>query len=184
MKRLVVFTFVMILVFSGVSAQQSVGGWDPDELEKAEETVKAARDKDKGLDKFFKKAYGYAVFATVAKGAVGIGGARGKGIVFEAGKPVGKSTLTQVTVGFQLGGQAYSEIIFFENKDAIDRFKGGNFELAAQASAVAVTIGASADLAYNNGVAIVTMTKGGLMYEASIGGQKFSYNDFEEKTDE
>jgi lipid-binding SYLF domain-containing protein len=133
------------------------------------------KEKDPGMAKVFADAYGYAIFASVGKGAIGIGGARGKGNVFERGKRIGKSTLTQVTVGFQLGGQAYSEVIFFKDKTALDDFKRGNFELDAQVSAVALTARASRDLAYNRGVAIVTMAKGGLMYEASVGGQKFSY---------
>jgi lipid-binding SYLF domain-containing protein len=166
-----------------VGAQHSVGGWDPEELQNAEETVGEFKEKDPGLGKFFSGAAGYAVFPTVAKGAIGIGGARGKGIVFEAGKPIGKTTVTQVTVGFQWGGQAYSEVVFFENEKSLKRFKEGNFEVAAQASAVAATVGASADLAYSGGVAVVTMAKGGLMYEASIGGQKFSFSPFGEAKD-
>jgi lipid-binding SYLF domain-containing protein len=130
---------------------------------------------DPGIEKFFRNAHGCAVFPTVGKGGIGIGGARGTGWVYERGILVGRSTLTQVTIGFQLGGQAYSEIIFFKDKTALDDFTRGNFELGAQASAVAVTAGASANLSYNGGVAIVTRAKGGLMYEASVGGQKFSY---------
>jgi lipid-binding SYLF domain-containing protein len=124
---------------------------------------------------FFEKAYGYAVFPTVAKAGMGIGGAYGKGKVYEKGTLIGTSSLTQLTIGFQLGGQAYSEIIFFKDKKALDDFKSGNFELGAQASAVAVTAGASADADYDKGVAIFTQAKGGLMYEASVGGQKFSF---------
>ena len=124
---------------------------------------------------FFDKAYGYAVFPTVSKGAYVIGGAYGEGEVFKKGKLIGYSTLTQVTIGLQLGGQAYSEIIFFQDKRRLNNFKDGNFEFGAQASAVAVTAGVSADAAYNNGVAIFTIVKGGLMYEASVGGQKFRY---------
>jgi len=130
---------------------------------------------DPGLQKFFDDAFGYAVFPSVGKGAIGIGGARGKGWVYRRGTLRGETTLTQVTIGFQLGGQAYREVIFFKDKTAFDDFTRGNFELSAQASAVAVTAGVSADLKYNGGVAIVTMAKGGLMYEASVGGQKFSY---------
>ena len=174
---------LMALVAVTAQAQHTVGGWDPEALKKAEETVATLKEKDKGLKEFFEKARGYAVFTTVAKGAIGIGGAHGKGIVFEKGTPVGESKVTQVTIGFQLGGQAYSEVVFFQNKDAINRFKDGKFELAAQASAVAATVGASADLAYNGGVAVVTMAKGGLMYEASIGGQKFSYKPFTKTED-
>ena len=90
---------------------------------------------------------------------------------------VGKTTLTQVTVGLQLGGQVYSEFIFFKDDVALGNFKRGNFELGAQASAVAATAGASADADCDKGVAIFTNTSGGLMYEASVGGQKFKYED-------
>jgi lipid-binding SYLF domain-containing protein len=133
------------------------------------------KEKDPGMEKIFSDAVGYAVFPTVGKGAIGIGGARGKGWVYRGGGVIGKSTLTQVSIGFQLGGQAYSEIVFFQTKQALDNFKLGHLKLDAQASAIALTARASADLAYRNGVAIVTMAKGGLMYEASVGGQKFSF---------
>ena len=101
------------------------------------------------------------------------GGAYGKGRVYEQGKHVGNTSMTQVTVGFQLGGQVYSQFIFFRDQTALDSFRRGNFEFGAQASAVAVTVGASADANYSDGVAIFTQAKGGLMYEASVGGQKF-----------
>jgi lipid-binding SYLF domain-containing protein len=130
---------------------------------------------DSGMAKFFADSYGYAIFPTVGKGAIGIGGARGKGWVYEQGSLKGRSTLTQVTIGLQLGGQAYREVIFFKDQTALNDFCRGNFELSAQASAVAVTAGASANVKYNGGVAIFTMAKGGLMYEASVGGQKFSF---------
>ena len=131
--------------------------------------------KDPGMEKIFADAVGYAVFPTVGKGAIGIGGARGKGWVYRNGALIGRSTLTQVTVGLQLGGQAYSEIVFFQTPQALENFKLGRLKFDAQASAIALTARASADLAYRNGVAIVTMAKGGLMYEASVGGQKFSF---------
>ena len=137
------------------------------------------KEKDPGMKKIFSDAVGYAVFPTVGKGAIGVGGARGKGWVYEGGAIVGKSTLTQVSIGLQLGGQAYSEIVFFQTKQALDNFKLGHLKLDAQASAVALTARASTDLAYRSGVAIVTMAKGGLMYEASVGGQKFSYTPVE-----
>ena len=131
--------------------------------------------KDPGMEKIFSDAVGYAVFPTVGKGGLGIGGARGKGWVYQRGGLIGRSTLTQVSIGFQFGGQAYSEIVFFQTRQALDNFKLGHLKLDAQASAVALTARASTDLAYRNGVAIVTMAKGGLMYEASVGGQKFSF---------
>jgi len=133
------------------------------------------KEKDPGMARVFADAYGYAVFPTVGKGAIGIGAAHGKGEVFERGRRIGTSSLNQLTVGFQLGGQAYSEVVLFKDKTALDDFKRGNFELNAQASATALTARASRDIAYNRGVAIVTMGKGGLMYEASVGGQKFSF---------
>jgi lipid-binding SYLF domain-containing protein len=133
------------------------------------------KQKDPGLAKVFADAAGYAVFPTVGKGGIGIGGARGKGWVYEHGHLIGRSTLTQVSIGFQLGGQAYSEVVFLKDQAALDNFQLGHLKLDAQASAIALTARASADLAYRNGVAIVTMAKGGLMYEASVGGQKFSF---------
>ncbi len=144
--------------------------------------VAAARarftEEDPAMEKVFRDAYGYAVFPTVGKGAVGIGGAYGRGIVFEKGRKIGYCDLSQGTIGLQLGGQAYSEVIFFQDKEALDNFTTGEFEFSAQASAVAATAGASTTADYQNGVMVFTIAKGGLMYEASIGGQKF---DFEPK---
>jgi len=145
---------------------------------------------------FFKSSYGYAVFPTVGKGGFIIGGARGKGRVYKHGHRIGDSTLTQVSVGFQAGGQAYSEIIFFQTAQDLARFESGKFALGAQASAIAITAGASASTStagtsagasgtemnatttgrYQDGLAIFTITKGGLMYEAAVAGQKFSYD--------
>ena len=130
------------------------------------------------MQTLFNNAHGYVIFPNVGKGAIGIGGAAGNGMVYEKGKLVGKAKMKQISVGFQLGGQAYREVIFFENKAELDRFKSGNFEFAAQASAVAVTKGASGNINYKNGVMVFTQEKKGLMYEASIGGQKFSYDAF------
>ena len=137
--------------------------------------IKKFKQKDPGMTKVFADAYGYAVFPTVGKGGMGVGAARGKGYVYQRGRLIGRSTLTQVTIGLQLGGQAYSEVVFFKDPAALDNFKQGKLKLDAQASAIALTARASADLGYRKGVAIVTMAKGGLMYEASVGGQKFSY---------
>jgi lipid-binding SYLF domain-containing protein len=137
--------------------------------------IKKFKEKDPGMTKVFADAYGYAVFPTVGKGGMGLGAARGKGYVYQRGRLIGRSTLTQVTIGLQLGGQVYSEVVFFKDAAALANFKQGKLKLDAQASAIALTARASADLGYRKGVAIVTMAKGGLMYEASVGGQKFSY---------
>jgi lipid-binding SYLF domain-containing protein len=130
---------------------------------------------DAGLAGIFNSSYGYVIFPNVGKGAIGIGGAAGNGIVYQKGKMVGRASMKQVSVGFQWGGQAYREVIFFDSKDALDRFKASKYEFSAQVSAVAATAGASANVKYRDGVAVFTQQKGGLMYEASIGGQKFKY---------
>jgi lipid-binding SYLF domain-containing protein len=141
----------------------------------AEAVIAKFKEKDPALAKVFATARGYAVYPTVGKGAIGIGGAHGKGYVYQGGKLIGTSSLTQVTIGLQLGGQSYSEVVFLKDDAAMENFKKGKLKLDAQASAIALTARAAADLAYRDGVAIVTMAKGGLMYEASVGGQKFSF---------
>jgi len=125
--------------------------------------------------RYFAQAYGYAIFPKVGKGGAGIGGAYGRGAVFEQGRLVGESSLTQVTLGWQFGGQTYSQVIFFQDRAALERFKRGNLKMTARASAVAATEGASADLLYSKSIAVFTVTRGGLMYEASVGGQRYSY---------
>ena len=144
---------------------------------------------------FFAKSYGYAVFPTVGKGGFVVGAARGNGRVFEQGKYVGDATTSQISVGAQAGGQAYSQIVFFQDKRAFDEFTSGNFEFGATAQAVVITAGASASAGstgtaagasggkkdaktvgeFHKGMAVFTVPKGGLMYEASIAGQKFKY---------
>jgi lipid-binding SYLF domain-containing protein len=132
---------------------------------------------DKSVEPLFGSAAGYVIFPSVAKGALGVGAATGVGQLYQKGgdNPLGEAKVTQVTVGFQAGGQAYSELILFEDAASLDNFKKGNFEFSAQASAVAVTAGAAANAKYEKGIMILTMAKGGLMYEASVGGQKFKY---------
>jgi len=141
--------------------------------------VRAAIDEFKRVDpsmgELFESAKAYAVFPSVGKGAVGVGGAYGRGEFFENGTRVGYCDLSQATVGLQLGGQSYSEVIFFEGELALQNFKTGTFAFSAQASAVAAASGSSADADYENGVLVFTMARGGLMFEASIGGQRFRY---------
>ena len=146
---------------------------------------------------FFDGAYGYALFPTIGKGGIGIGGAYGEGRVYEQGKHIGDVSMSQLTIGVQLGGAAYSMIVFFEDERALREFTSGNFEFGAQASAVALTAGVSAEAStgggttatasggrndatsvqggYRKGLAIFTVAKGGAMYEATLGGQKFKY---------
>jgi len=148
------------------------------DVQDAQATIALFKKTDPGLSRFFERSAGWAVFPTVGKGAIGIGAAHGSGVLFQGGQAVGTCTLTQLTVGFQLGGQAYSEMIFLETAETLADFKKGNFALAAQVSAVAAAEGASANAKYQQGVAVFTITKGGLMYEASVGGQKFSFEPF------
>ncbi len=157
----------------------SACGWNPNkpdqERQEAQETVAAFKKKDPGIQTFFNSAYGYAVFPSVGKGGMLIGGAYGTGKVFRQGQIIGSTSIIQGTIGFQLGGQVYSEIVFFKDKPAFDRFKSGRLEFDAQVSAIAVTLGAAAKAAYEEGIAVFVMTKGGLMYEASVGGQSFTF---------
>jgi len=182
-----VFSAAALLCFSLAVALPAAAGWNPlkgketpEGQKKASreiaEAVAAFKNKDPSMKVFFSEARGYAIFPNVGKGGIGIGGAYGKGKVFEKEKLIGSTKLMQATIGFQLGGQAYREIIFFKDKKALDHFTSGNFEFSAQASAIAVTAGAATDADYSDGVAVFTMPKGGLMYEASIGGQKFSFD--------
>ena len=130
---------------------------------------------DADLAKWFTAAYGYAVFPSITKGAVIVGGAGGSGRVFEKGAYIGDAHVSQATIGAQLGGQSFSEVIFFETKAALDRFKETKFEMTAGLSAVAAAEGKSKDAKYANGVAVFTHAKKGLMAEASVGGQKFKF---------
>ncbi|MDH4107429.1 MAG: YSC84-related protein [Gammaproteobacteria bacterium] len=167
----------LVIALCGLAIATTAWAWDPKEVEELDGKAQAATAEllknDAGMQRFFDSAVAHVVIPTVGKAGIGIGGARGKGLLYENGKPTAIVTLTQLTVGFQWGGQAYSEFIFFKDDVALADFKRGNYELGAQASAVAVTIGASADADYSGGVAIFTQVKGGLMYEASVGGQKF-----------
>ena len=175
MKKLSIALIALSLVFTSIIAQ----AWTPDSKDKMELSAATAminaKEKDPELVKWFDEAYAYAVFPKVGKGGIGIGGAHGKGIVIRGDTTIATTSLSQVTLGFQLGGQVYSQFVLFKDKTAFEHFSRGNFEMGAQVSAVAVTLGASADANYDGGVAVFTIAEGGLMYEASIGGQKFKY---------
>lgn len=184
MKKILSTLFILIFLL-----------WQPVFADDISDTLKIFRDAGESSH-FFNKSYGYAVFPTIGKAGIGIGGAYGKGQVYAQKKHVGEVSMTQVSIGFQLGAQGYSQIIFFEDKRAFDEFTGGNFEFGATAQAVAITAGASAGTSttgssatasggkynattasggYHKGMAVFTVAKAGLMYEASIGGQKFKY---------
>ena len=181
--------FVLLVMAILVSSSANVA--HADKYSDAIETFK----RSDVVKPFFKNAYGYAVFPTIGKGGIGIGGAYGKGQVYRGGEVTGIAKMFKGTIGFQLGGQAFSEIIFFQDKRAYEEFTSGEFEFDATASAVAITggaqaeagtqgasasagaggPGAQAETTYHKGMIVFVHTKGGLMYEAAIGGQKFSF---------
>ena len=182
MKSSLSLSIILFVIFSSVSAQ--VGAWNPKLEEKAQKAISDFKLKNANIESYFEDSYGYVVFPSIGKGGIVIGAAHGRGIVYEQGEIIGEAKMTQLTLGLQWGGQAYSEVLFFKNTEALESFKKNELEFSGQVSAVAVTLGASADIAYENGVAIYTITKAGLMYEASLGGQKFNYLPNEESEEE
>ncbi len=168
-----------------------------DDAAKCAETAKLFQDAGESAG-FFKNSYGYAVFPTIGKAGLGIGGAHGSGCVYQQGKQVGTAKMNQVSIGWQAGAQGYSLLVFFEDERAFKDFTSGNFEFGAKASAVAITAGASAGAStsgtssgasggkndattasrtgYEKGMASFSIIKGGLMYEAALGGAKFKYD--------
>ena len=169
LKTLVVVTGTLALFFSAVTRA--------DEEMHADVLAAVAMftEKDPGMSKFFNGSAGYVVYPHVGKGGLGIGGASGKGEVFSGGKVIGDAKISQFTIGFQAGGQVFAEVIFFETDEALANFTKGKMEFGAQVSAIAAAAGVSRDAKYEEGVAVFTMGLKGLMYEASVGGQKFKY---------
>jgi lipid-binding SYLF domain-containing protein len=175
-------TLVAVLI-AGVFSSARTRADDPAQMvQEARQTVATFKRTDPGLAEFFERSAGYAVFPTVGKAGFGVGGAHGTGVLFDrSGTPLGKTKLNQVSVGAQVGGQSYSQVIFFETPTVLADFKAGKFALSAQASAVALKSGASANAKFREGVAVFTATKQGLMFEASVGGQRFSFEPFARK---
>jgi len=144
-------------------------------ISEARTTLVRFVDRDPSLQDWVNHAHGYAVFPSVGKAGFGVGGAYGNGVVFERGEPVGLTSSLQGTVGLQIGVQSFSQVIFFQDDAALRTFQRGNFEFSAQATAVVATAGAAATTSYEKGVAVFIMARGGLMAEATVGGQKFDY---------
>lgn len=171
-------TFLILLTFAAMNAP-GVKAFEPDLSSEIELDVKRAilniKTRDPSVQKFFDNSAGYAIFPNVGKGGFMLGGAYGRGLVIANEQVDGDTTVSQLTLGAQVGGQKYALYIFFKDQVALERFKRENFEFSAQASAVAVTSGAAATTSYDQGVAVFTISGGGLMAEASVGGQRFSY---------
>lgn len=140
-----------------------------------QQAIDAFNKADSSLKKLFDDSPGYAIFPSVGKGGLIIGGEHGKGMVYEKAKPIGEATLTEVNIGAQVGGEHFYEVIFFETTDALKTFKESKYELAAEVNAVAAAEGAAKNAKYQQGVAIFTLPRGGLMVQASLGGQKFKF---------
>ena len=175
MKKLFVVLITLSLISANIYAQE----WKPNVNDKMElsvaQAIIKANESDPTLSMWFESAYAYAVFPRVGKGGFIVGGAGGKGLVIRGTTTVGETSLSQVTIGAQIGGQVYAQYIMFKDQTAFEHFTRGNFEMGAQVSAVAITLGASKDAGYDGGVAVFTLADGGLMLEASVGGQKFKY---------
>lgn len=150
-------------------------GWDPAAEQKAMETITAFKEADPNLESFFREARGYAVFPKIGKGAIGLGAGYGEGTVYENGRAVGLSSVTKIDLGLQLGGRSYSQIVFFKDQIALDGFKAGNITFAADAAAVVERDGTAAAADYSGNVAVFTMSDVGMMFEAAVGGQKFTF---------
>jgi len=175
---------IVLLALAVFFLQNSVKAQDDKEKEKEKllsECTKAKSEfvkADASMSKLFDNSFGYVIFPKNGKGGFIVGGSGGNGTVYEKGKEIGSAKMAQVTVGAQVGGQAYREVIFFENKEALDRFKDNKVEFSGQISAVAAKSGASKNAKYTDGVAVFTQDIGGLMAEAAVGGQKFTYKAF------
>lgn len=165
----------MLLISFGAIAQTDKDQEIMADAEKAKQTLIA---KDKGVQKFFDNASGYAIFPNVGKGGLIVGGASGNGVVYDDGSPIGMTSLKKVNIGLQAGGQAVIEVIFFETDAALEKFKSGNYEFSAEASAVIADEGKSENVNYSDGVIIFALPKAGLMADASVGGQKFEFHAF------
>jgi lipid-binding SYLF domain-containing protein len=167
--------FAALLLVSTASIAASEAEDKLPDLDEVQAVIELFLENDPTMEDFFDDAYGYAVFPRVGKGGFIIGGAYGRGAVYDDGVLVGSATLKQGTVGFQLGGQKYAQVIFFRSEASFNDFTSGNYELSAQASAIAASAGAAATAAYDHGVTVFTIGLSGLMYEATVGGQKFRY---------
>ena len=188
---------IKLVLFAIVLALSASSGWAQEDKAYTDTINKFKANP--GVAPYFESAYGYGIWPTVAKGGLGIGASTGKGRIYRQGKVTGTSRVSDISIGFQAGGQAYSQIVFFEDKRAFTDFTSGNFEFSAQASAVAITASAQAATStegnratsgaggpgsatgggYTKGMQVFTLAKGGLMYEAAIAGQKYSYKPVE-----
>jgi len=173
MKQLRRISLLTVLLAATLGLELQV---QANELQKeSEQAVKAFQQADSTMNKLITDAVGYAIFPSVGRGGFIIGGQRGKGLVYQKGKMVGKAKMTEINIGAQVGGETFSELILFETAEALRDFKSSNWEMSAKVNAVAAAEGAAKDAKYQQGVAVFSLTKGGLMVQATVGGQKFKF---------
>jgi lipid-binding SYLF domain-containing protein len=177
MRALVMGVAVAMLLLGSVGCSTAPrSSLDRERLRsEADFALRQMKEADPTLEVFLDRGVGFAMFPSIGKGGMGFGGAWGRGVVYQGGTFVGFTDMTQATVGFQLGAQSYAELIVFQNELVLEQFKSGNFAFAANASAVVVTAGIAGKTDFRNGTAVFTRPNGGLMYEASIGGQRFTF---------
>ena len=170
-KKLYTLTLVLLIIYSFSAVAQ-----DGELISEAKTALEQMLEKAPKVKAEFNAAYGYAIFPEIKKAGIGIGGAGGKGVVYQGGAVTGQSKMSQASIGFQLGAQKYSELILFENKKAYDYFTGGKLKFNAEVNAVALDADAGGfDSPYQSGVKIYTMAQGGVMFSASVAGQKFTF---------
>ncbi|MCH4822281.1 hypothetical protein ML462_03765 [Gramella lutea] len=178
---LLIFIFSLVLNFDA-NAQTKEKDFIKDKDKEnlvvdAKYALEELKENNADVAKLADDAYGYVIFPNVGKGAFIAGGAAGNGVVYQGGKQIGWAKLRQVDVGLQIGGEAFREAIFFQTEQDLDEFKSSELEFTGGVSAVAITEGASKTVNFEDGMAVVTMPKGGAMIEISVGGQKFKYQD-------
>lgn len=158
------------------SAQNGQAGTANNLEYQARQTITAVKEKYPAMDGYFRTAVGWAVFPTVTKGALIVGGSHGEGILYQNGRPVGEASLSKGSIGAQAGGENYSEVIFFQTPQTLESFKSGNYAVNAATSAVAGSAGFGKAINYDHGAAVFTFNRSGLMAQASVGGQRFAYH--------
>ncbi|MFA5293020.1 MAG: hypothetical protein WC496_08310 [Phycisphaerae bacterium] len=173
--RMLLISFLVVLMSGGCSVTPKEPEGKVVLSSESDEAVALMKAKDPSIQSFFDKSYGYAVLPKIFKGAFIAGGAGGRGEVYEQGQMVGYCTMSQATLGFSFGGEFYREIIFFREEADLDKFRAGEFTFAAQVTGVVLKAGAAAKADYKDGMAVFIAMDAGAMVDASLGGQKFSY---------
>jgi lipid-binding SYLF domain-containing protein len=195
-RKYMAFVRALIISLTCLMPVYAVAGWDPDKPTTAQgrpgsetgdstkpasldqdcrDTLTAFTDLDVELKRYIEKAHAYAVFPKISKGGVGLGGASGRGLLYEQGKIVGNVRASQFTIGAQLGGMSFRQVVFFKDQSSVAEFKAGTFKFGAAAAAVAASKGGASNTDYSDGVAIFTLARNGAMLEASVGGMKYSF---------